>query len=31
MSIDICLVSPPQRAYNHYHSPLSLMLIASFL
>lgn len=31
MSIDICLVSPPQRAYNHYRPPLSLMLIASFL
>ena len=31
MSIDLCLVSPPQRAYNHYRPPLSLMLIASFL
>ena len=30
-SVDICLVSPPQRAYNHHRPPLALMLIASFL
>lgn len=31
MSLEVCLVSPPQRAYNHYRPPLALMLLASFL
>lgn len=31
MPVDICLVSPPQRAYNHHRPPLALMLLASFL
>lgn len=31
MSMDICLISPPQRAYNHYRPPLALMFLASFL
>lgn len=31
MSVDVCLISPPQRAYNHHRPPLALMLIASFL
>ena len=31
MSVDIGLVSPPQRAYNHHRPPLALMLLASFL
>lgn len=28
---DICLISPPSRAYNHYRPPLALMLISSYL
>lgn len=31
MSVDICLVSPPRRAYNHYRPPLALMFLASYL
>lgn len=31
MPIDICLISPPQRAYNHNRPPLALMLLASHL
>ena len=31
MTVDICLVSPPQRAYNHYRPPLALALLSSFL
>ncbi len=31
MCVDVCLVSPPQRAYNHHRPPLALMLLASFL
>ena len=31
MSVDVCLVSPPQRAYNHNRPPLALMLLASYL
>lgn len=31
MSIDICLVSSPERAYNHYRPPLALMFLASIL
>lgn len=30
-SVDICLLSPPQRAYNHHRPLLALMFIASFL
>lgn len=31
MGIDVCLVSPPKRAYNHHRPPLALMLLASAL
>ncbi|VVB86551.1 Ribosomal protein S12 methylthiotransferase RimO [uncultured archaeon] len=31
MGIDVCLVSPPKRAYNHHRPPLALMLLASVL
>lgn len=31
MPTDICLVSPPKRAYNHYRPPLALMFLASYL
>lgn len=31
MPVDICLVSPPQRAYNHHRPPLALMFLAAFL
>lgn len=31
MNVDVCLVSPPRRAYNHHRPPLALMLLASIL
>lgn len=31
MPLDICLVSPPQRAFNHHRPPLALMLLAGYL
>ena len=31
MPVDICLISPPQRAYNHNRPPLALMLLAAYL
>ena len=31
MSVDICFVSPAQRAYNHHRPPLALMFLAAYL
>lgn len=30
-NMDICLVSPPGRAYNHYRPPMALLYLAAYL
>ena len=31
MGTEVCLISPPKRAYNHHRPPLALMYLASAL